>query len=469
MNSQSPLQSLKEPLLKIVGPQGLLDATEVAQRSAGMMRDDNLQAGLLVRPQSTEEVVQIMALCHERGQSLVTQSGLTGLVHATDANAGQLILSTERLNRIEVLDPQQRIAVVQSGVVLQQLQEAASAQGLFFPLDLGARGSCTIGGNISTNAGGNRVIRYGMTRPLVLGIEAVLADGTLVSSLNQMLKNNAGYDLKQLFIGTEGTLGVITRAVVRLFEQPRSQNLALVAVDEFSQVVKLLRFVDSALGGALSAFEVMWNDFYETVTRAPAKNQPPLPHGHGWYVLIESQGGHPESDGQRFRDMLGQALEQDLLADAVVANSQREVEAIWAIRDDVTQTNRYGLSFMFDVGLPVSHMDEYVRNARKALHDLWADKVHVWTWGHMGDGNLHFAVRTPPGSDEEHQRVNEILYRPLAALGGSISAEHGIGLEKRDYLDVSRKPEEIALMKLLKRTLDPKDILNPGKVIAIDD
>lgn len=463
----SPLRELRPALLDIVGRHGLLDADEIAERSAGALRDDQLRAGLLVRPQSTEEVVKVVRLCHQRGQSLVTQGGLTGVVHGSDAGPDQLILSMERLNHIERIDPVQRCALVQAGVVLQGLQEAAAQHGLFFPLDLGARGSATLGGNIATNAGGNRVIRYGMTRALVLGIEAVLADGTLVSSLNQVIKNNAGYDLKQLFIGTEGTLGVVTRAVVRLFEQPRSQNLALVAVDEFHEVIELLRFVDSALGGALSAFEVMWSDFYELVTTPPAKSAPPLPRGHGWYVLIEAQGGDATRDGELFQEVLGQALERQLLVDAVLAASQREINELWALRDDVAQTNRYGSAFIYDVSLPAAQMERYVSNARQALRARWP-QVHLWTFGHLGDGNLHFAIRTPQGSAAEHHLVNQILYQPLAAVGGSISAEHGIGLEKRAYLDMSRSAEEIALMGLLKQTLDPKGILNPGKVIAAD-
>lgn len=457
------LLALRPALVAIVGEDGVLDAADIATRSAGAFRDDSLQAGLLVRPRDTEQVAQVLRLCHAHGQSVVPQGGRTGLVHGGDARADQLILSLERMHRIELIDPVQRIAVVQAGVVLQTLQEAALAQDLFFPLDLGARGSATIGGNVATNAGGNRVIRYGMARESVLGVEAVLADGTVLSSLNRMIKNNAGYDLKQLFIGTEGGLGVVTRVVVRLRERPRSQNLALLAVDRFEHVTALLKHFDRALGGTLSAFEVMWNDFYSLVTRPPAKGSAPLPHDHGWYVLVEAQGGDAERDGALFQDVLAAALEAGLLADAVVAGSEREQAALWALRDDVLQTNRHGTAYMFDVSLPVQEMEAYVDGVHAALRARWP-QVHVWTFGHLGDGNLHIAVRPPGTGQAQRPAVEEIIYRPLAAFGGSVSAEHGIGEEKRAYLDISRSGAEIAAMRALKQALDPRGILNPGKV-----
>ncbi|MFT4103227.1 MAG: FAD-binding oxidoreductase [Burkholderiaceae bacterium] len=461
----SALLALRGELLEIVGLEGVLDAADVATRSAGAFRDDSLQAGLLVRPRSTEEVSRVLRLCHAHGQSVVPQGGRTGLVHGSDARPEQLILSLERMNRIEQIDPLQRIAVVQAGVVLQTLQEAATEQDLFFPLDLGARGSATLGGNVATNAGGNRVIRYGMTRDLVLGVEAVLADGTVLSSLNRMLKNNAGYDLKQLFIGTEGSLGIVTRAVLRLLERPRSQNLALLAVDRFADVVALLKFFDRRLGGALSAFEVMWRDFYQLVTTPPARGSAPLPQSHGWYVLVEAQGGDVGRDGALFQDVLAAALEEGLVVDAVVASSERERAALWALRDDVQQTNRHGIAYMFDVSLPVAEMERYVGEVHAALRARWPD-VHAWTFGHLGDGNLHIAVRPPGEGQQARLEVEEILYRPLAAFGGSVSAEHGIGEEKRAYLGLSRNAAEIATMHTLKRALDPKGVLNPGKVIA---
>ena len=449
----------------IVGDAGLLLADDVAARGAGAFRDDCLVARVLVRPSTTDEVSAVLRLCHARGQSVVPQGGRTGLVHGSDAGEQQLILSLERMNRIEAIDPAQRVAVVQAGVVLQALQEAALEHDQFFALDLGARGSATIGGNLATNAGGNRVIRYGMARELVLGLEAVLADGTVLTSMNRMIKNNAGYDLKQLFIGTEGSLGIVTRAVLRLHERPRSHDVALLAVDSFEQVTALLKFVDRGLGGALSAFEVMWSDFYELVTTPPARGAPPLPHGHGWYVLVEAQGGHARRDAENFQAVLGAALEDGLVADAVIAASERERTAIWSLRDDVAQTSRHGRAQLFDVSLPVAEMKAYVDGVRAGLQRRWPD-VHLWTFGHLGDGNLHFGVRVPDGGKAERLGVEEVIYRPLAAFGGSISAEHGVGEEKRRYLGISRSEPEIALMRTLKNALDPRGILNPGKVIA---
>ena len=444
----------------IVGDAGLLRDADVASRSAGAFRDDHLVARVLVRPRSTEEVSAVLRLCHAHGQSVVPQGGRTGLVHGSDAQEDQLILSLERMNRIESIDPVQRVAVVEAGVILQALQEAALEQDLFFALDLGARGSATIGGNIATNAGGNRVIRYGMARELVLGVEAVLADGTVLSSLNRMIKNNAGYDLKQLFIGTEGSLGVVTRAVLRLHERPRTHDVALLAVDRFEQVTALLKAADRGLGGALSAFEVMWSDFYELVTTPPARGTPPLPHGHGWYVLLEAQG----ADAARFEATLAAALEDGLVADAVVAASERARTAIWSLRDDVAQTSSHGRAQLFDVSLPVADMQAYVDTVRAGLRRRWPG-VHVWTFGHLGDGNLHFGVHVPGGGAAERLGVEEEIYRPLAAIGGSISAEHGIGEEKRRYLGISRSAPEITLMRALKNALDPDAILNPGKVV----
>ncbi len=277
-------------LSDVLGADGVLTGDAVHSRQAGVWRKDTIRANVLVRPRTTEEVSRILAICNARGQSVVAHGGLTGLVKSAITEPDDVVLSLERMNRIEEINTVDRTMVVQSGVILQTLQEAAEEHNLMFPLDLGARGSCTIGGNISTNAGGNRVIRYGMTRDMVLGLEAVLADGTVVSSMNRMIKNNAGYDLKQLFIGTEGSLGVVTRAVLRLREKPTTLPTLLVAVDEFSKLHKFLKHVDAALGGSLSAFEVMWNNFYRLVTTSPANNQAPIPADYPYYVLVEAMG-----------------------------------------------------------------------------------------------------------------------------------------------------------------------------------
>lgn len=462
-SAQVTTDALAQALLDIVGPEGLLVEEDVARRPAGFMRPDMLKARLLVRPKTSEEVGTVLRLCNSFGRPVVTQGGLTGLVHGADTSPDDVVLSLERMNAIEEIDPVQRIAVVQAGVTLQALQEAAELHGMSFPMDLGARGSATLGGNAATNAGGNRVIRYGMTRALVLGLEVVLADGRIVSMLNRMIKNNAGYDLKHMFIGSEGTLGVITRLVLRLSERPLSQNVALVAVDSFDALTGLLKHMGQALGGALSAFEVMWREFYELVTTPPAASQPPLAYGHPYYVLIESLGADQEHDAARFVAALEAAIEMGLIANAAIAHSQRECAAIWALRDDVAQVRRFGPRVTFDISLPITTMESYIAGLRWELAARWPDH-HCWVFGHLGDGNLHVVIHVPD-AEANRAALERIVYEPLARIGGSISAEHGIGLEKKSYLHLSRNEDEIALMRTLKLALDPNNILNPGKIL----
>jgi FAD/FMN-containing dehydrogenase len=353
---------------------------------------------------------------------------------------------------------------VQAGAILQRVQEEAERHDLLFALDLGGRGTCTIGGNISTNAGGVRVLRYGMMRALVLGVEAVLADGTILKSLNRMIKNNAGYDLKQLFIGSEGTLGVVTRADLRLFPRPRSTNTALVACQDFDGLVTLLGMLDASLGGQLSAFEAMWPDFYEATTTAFGHHRALLPAGHGIYGLVEASGADIESDGVRFEEALGKAMDAGVVLDAVIAKSEAERSAIWAPRDDPWLiTQHYGATLNFDVSMAIEDMAGYLANLRQAI----AQKIsagRVFAFGHIADGNLHVIVA--PGTDDPAvmRLGEEIAYELLRPIDGSISAEHGVGLERRQFLNISRSAPEIDAMRALKRALDPHGILNPGKV-----
>ena len=418
----------------------------------------------VVRPRSTEEVSTVLKLCHADNQAVVPWGGKTGLVEGARSD-NAIAISLERMNAIEEIDAEGATMTVQAGCVLQTVCEAADAKGLFFPLDLGARGSATIGGNISTNAGGNRVIRYGMMRDLVLGLEAVLADGTVMSSMNHLIKNNAGYDPKQIFIGSEGTLGVVTRAVLRLRPKARSQNTAFVAVDDFQALPRLLRGVERGLGGSLSAFEVMWEDFYRLVTTEPALGKPPVAYGHPYYVLIEALGGDQEEDANRFERVLASQIEDGSISDAVIAKSQGERDRMWALRDDVAQVARNAPIFTFDVSLKLSAMEVYIREVQENLRSHWP-KATLMVFGHLGDGNLHLIPGVGDGSGEARHAVENIIYGALRKCGGSVSAEHGIGLEKRDYLAWSRNPEEIALMRTLKHALDPRNILNPGKIFA---
>jgi len=447
-----------------LGETAVLGPEALGERIAGIWRTDEVLCGAaLARPDSTEGVSAVLSFCHQHGLSVVTQGGLTGLVHGADTNPSCVILSLERMNRIEAVDANQRCAQVQAGVTLQALQEAVEPMGLMFPLDLGARGSATVGGNAATNAGGNRVIRYGMMRDMVLGVEAVLADGTVINSLNALIKNNAGYDLKQLFVGTEGTLGVITRLSLRLRESSVSRNMAFVACQTFEQVKGLLRHMDRHLGGALSAFECLWQNYYQLVTSPPALSRPPLSQDYSYYLLLEAQGADAESDGCRFNAALEQAFESGLLADAAVAQSEADCAAFWGIRDDVHQIFNGGYPFVFDVSLPIDRMEQYINDVKVALADTPA--LHCFTFGHLGDGNLHLAVQVPSEcANSSRQIVEACVYEPLAEFKGSVSAEHGIGLEKKPWLTISRSPEEIALMRTMKAALDPRGILNPGKV-----
>lgn len=449
----------------LVGDSAVLDAGEVGMRSAGVWRFDSLQAGALVRPSSTEEVAAVLRWASANKVQVVTQGGLTGLVHGADAAPDQIILSLERMRAIEEIDPLQRVATVQAGVTLQALQEAADGHDLAFPLDLGARGTATLGGMASTNAGGNRVIRYGMTRDMILGLEVVLADGTILSSMNRLIKNNTGYDLKQLFIGAEGTLGVITRLVLRLREKPGSTDMAFVGLAGFAQVAAFLKHMDRGLGGSLSAFEVMWQDHYCLVTTPPAKGRPPIAQDYPYYVLVEAQGADRELDHARFNAAMEQAFADELIADAAIAQSGADCDRFWALRDDVEQALQGGPPIVFDVSLPIGEMESYAAGLKPRLAEAVGADHKLYIFGHLGDGNLHLVVKVPPAEFPSlRPKVEAVVYEGLRPFGGSVSAEHGIGLEKKPWLSVSRGPAELALMKTLKAALDPAGILNPGKI-----
>lgn len=419
----------------------------------------------LLRPNSTDEVIKIMQICHENNQKVVPQGGLTGLVNGADTRADEIAISLERMNKIEEIDVDSRTMTVQAGVPLQAAQEAAEKDRMIFPLDLGARGTATIGGNVSTNAGGNRVIRYGMMREQILGMEVVLADGTLISSMNKIIKNNTGYDLKHLFIGAEGTLGIVTRLVLRVRPEPVSQDMAFIAVNSFQEVVAFLNYVDRSLGGTLSAFEVLWQDFYKLVTTAPAEGKPPLDQEYNYYILLESLGGDIESDSKRFISTLGQALEDGMIADAAIAQSQSDRDAMWAIRDDVLQVAQNYPIFTFDISVSLNHMESYVAELKQTLAQKWPDHTCM-IFGHLGDGNLHIIVGMGDDSEDAKHEVSEVVYQGLISRGGSVSAEHGIGLQKKSYLSWSRSEPELEIMSLIKKALDPRGILNSGKLLS---
>jgi FAD/FMN-containing dehydrogenase len=449
----------------VVGKAGLLHGDQLAGRSAGIWSGSELEALALVRPASTAEVSAVMKLCHAARQVVVPAGGMTGLAGGHESSSTDIVLSTERMNRIESLDTHSRCMTVQTGVILQTVQEAAADAGLMFALDLGARASCTIGGNIATNAGGVRVLRFGMMREQVLGLEAVLADGNIVSSMFSVLKNNAGYDLRQMFLGSEGTLGIVTRAVLRLHEAPLAVETALLAVPSWAQVMALLRYFDAALPGALAAYEVLWRDHYLLNTGPHSTVDAPLETDEPYYVLLDVFISDSEHGREKLESLLMAVLEQGDISDGVLASSESERAIFWQIRENFEpEQSCYDKIYGYDVSLPLKDMETYVDEVRARLLRNFDDAA-LFAYGHIGDGNLHFSIY--PGVQRERDAIDEIVYHPLQMLHGSVSAEHGIGLEKKAYLGYTRSSAEIELMRNTKRMMDPANILNPGKVFDL--
>ena len=451
-------------LAAIVGDDRVVTGSSVGARVTSYWNSAPMQAKVMVYPQTTEEVSDVLRCCNAHGQSVITQGGLTNCVAAAEPAADDVVLSLDKMNRIVEIDPIGGTAVVEAGAILQTVQETVAEQGLLFPLDLGARGSCTIGGNVATNAGGMNVLRYGMMRNLVLGLEAVLADGTVISSMNRMMKNNAGYDVKQLFIGTEGTLGVVTRVVLRLFPQPASRQSALVAMNDFDSVSAFLLFLQRELADSLSAFEIMWGDYYAAVTGENG-HRAPLSRDYGFYVVFESEGSNPEADANRFEEVLQKAFTDELIVDAAIPKSESESRTFWEIRENFEDILVPEPVYLYDVSLPIRDMAAYVEKVKANVASTWTDG-QCYTIGHVADGNLHLFVR-PREQGDFHQASDECVYEPLAKIGGSVSAEHGIGTEKLHWLSHSRSEAEIDLMRSLKLSFDRNNILNPGRVIVL--
>ena len=418
----------------------------------------------VARPRTTQQVSEVLKFCNAHNIKVVPQGGNTGLAGGALPLGPAVVLSLERMRAIEEVDPMAGTVTAQAGAPLETIQNAADQAGMFFPLDLGGRGTAQIGGNVSTNAGGNRVVRYGTMRALVLGMEWVLADGTVVTALNKMIKNNAGYDLKYLFIGAEGTLGVITRLVLRCYPKARGVCTGLCAVNDYQGVLDLLAAARSGLGSTLSAFEMMWPEFYHLGTQALGR-RPPLEPKYGCYVLVETMGDDEATDQTRFEAVIGEAIERGIVQDAVVAKSGAEARELWAIRDcpgEWIKTEHWP-QIAFDVSIPTGQMGDYMQYAKAKIEERWPGTVAI-CFGHVADSNLHLSVRSNGDPKWEHQ-VEELVYATVGEWKGSISAEHGIGVHKKPFLHYSRTPEEIALMRQLKAALDPKGTLNPGKVI----
>jgi FAD/FMN-containing dehydrogenase len=438
-------------------------APDVLEKHACDWSNVNRQRPLAVlRPRSVTEVSRALRLCHLAGIGVVPQGGLTGLAGGATPQAGQIVLSLERLNGVEEIDRDSATMTVLAGTPLESAQKAAEDAGLYLALDIGSRGSCQIGGNIATNAGGNHVIRYGMARAQVLGLETVLADGTVLSSLTKVMKNNAGYDLNQLFIGSEGTLGIVTRIVLRLHARPRSKSTALIATTGFDAAVKVLRRLQGDLG-EVSAFEAMWPDFYRYVIDHPSTGIKPMADGHPFYALTEFQGGEPDRDGARMEECLGAAIDAGEALDALIAQSEREARSFWTIREGAA-LDLLPYLINFDVSAPTAQLGQLAERLKSALTARWPEGL-FFVYGHIGDGNIHLSAWAGGTLEQVAHEMDEIVYGEVRRIGGSISAEHGIGTLKRAYLGHSRSAAEIEIMRRIKAALDPKGILNPGKVI----
>ncbi len=418
----------------------------------------------LARPRTTAQVSALLAACHAAGVPVVPQGGLTGISGAAHPVATGITLNLERFNKIEAIDADAGTLTAGAGVILQTAQTAATEQGLMLGIDIGARGSCQLGGVIATNAGGNTVIRYGMARDHVLGLEVVLPDGTVLDGLNTLLKNNAGMDLKQLFIGSEGTLGVITRCVLRLHPLPTARTTAFVGCDDTASVIALLSAARATLGPMLSSFEVMWPSFFDFMSKATGLGSP-LSAPHGVYVIIEATGFDAATTRARVDTLLETAFTSDLVRDGVIANSVKEERALWAVRESPAEYETVlGPVIPFDVGIPIAAMETAVQTLQAAIIAEFPT-ARALAYGHIGDSNLHLVVNVPEaGHNQPSARVKALVYAIVRDLGGTVSAEHGIGAIKKDYLAYSRSPQDIALMRQIKTLLDPKGILNPGKV-----
>ncbi|KEZ94387.1 FAD-binding oxidoreductase [Nonlabens ulvanivorans] len=450
---------------KILDPSQIVSGQELESRYHHIWHmDEPLKAICLLTPASTDEVSSIMKICYEHNLPVVVHGGLTNLVGSTETYGNEVVISTERLNSIEEIDGSSRTMTVQSGVILEHIHEAAANTDLLFPLNFGARGSAQIGGIISTNAGGLRVLKYGMTRQLILGLEAVMVDGTIISSMKKIIKDNSAYDVKQLFIGSEGTLGIVTKAILKLEEAPSSRNAAYIGFNNYENVVAFLKYMDSNLAGKLSGFELIWRNSYEQMTSVSNAVRPPLPYDYNYYVLIEALGSHPQIDHAEFQSLLEDAIEQDRILDAVMAQSPSDIEWFFRIREDVNNL----VDFMkhdqhFDISLPIPFIGDYIADRYQSLAQI--DGVEqIYAFGHVADGNIHFMIGKSNLNDDLKKKIDHCIYDGLKAIGGSVSAEHGIGTHKKDYLNLCRTPEEIVLMKALKLTMDPKGLLNPGKI-----
>ena len=458
------MNNLIASLVELLDPSTVLTGADISEKyHADWSGADPCQPLALLKPKTTQQLSEIMALCHQHDQPVVIQGGLTGLAGGATPQSGEIAISLERMNGIEELDATAMTVTALAGTPLQVLQDAAEDRELFLPLDLGARGSCNIGGNLATNAGGTEVIRYGMTRSMVLGLEAVLADGTVINAMNKMVKNNSGYDLKHLFIGSEGTLGIVTRVVLQLQPKSRSSHSALCALNSYESVTKLLVELKRSLGSGLTGFELMWDSYYNKVLEVLPSLTSPFQENHTYYLLLEYKDNNQTLGAERFESALFEQLESGLIDDALIAQSHQDADKFWQIRDGIGELFQVlGPVSNQDVSLPLEQIGPFADDLDQRLKAKY-NNIGVLLFGHIGDNNLHVCAYT--GRDEDKARINEDIMLMISEYAGAITAEHGIGVLKRDFLALSRTPSEIALMKTLKMAMDPKGILNPKRVI----
>ncbi len=464
---------LADALLAVVGERGLVTEPAEQQPYCADWRGQFVgRAALVVKPASTDEMAKVVALLAGAGVGIVPQAGNTSLCGASvpDASGTQVIVNVSRMNRVRAIDLENNTITVEAGVILADLQRVAAENDRFFPLSLGAEGSCEVGGNISTNAGGTQVLRYGNMREQVLGLEVVLPDGRVWEGLRGLRKDNTGYDLKHLFIGAEGTLGIVTAAVLKLYQPPRAIATALAVVAGPDAAVALLGRLRHACGERVTGFELVSRLCFDLVFKNIPGSRDPFAQPHPWYVLVElfdSTAGTALSE--MLETALGEAAEEGLVLDAVLAANEAQRLELWALREHTSDAQRIeGVSVKHDVSVPVSRVPQLIDEGNRALQAAFPG-VRILAFGHVGDGNLHYNAFPAVGEKRDFAvwtpQVNRVVYEIVQRLGGSISAEHGIGALKRDELPHYKAALELDLMRAIKNTLDPRGLMNPGKVL----
>ncbi len=466
--------NLVETLRGIVGPAHVLTDGDLSAWEEDWRKRDHGKALAVVRPDSTAQVAAVVKACAAAGTTIVPQGGNTGLVGGStpDGSGTQILLSLQRMNKVRGIDAANLTMTVEAGCVLQSLQDTAEQRGLLFPLSLAAEGSCTIGGNLGTNAGGTQVVRYGNARELCLGLEVVTALGEVWEGLTGLRKDNTGYDLRDLFIGSEGTLGIITAATMKLYPLPAATLTAWAAVPSLEAAVTLLGLAHRGLGAGLTGFEVMGQFALELTAKHFPQLRVPLYEQTPYCVLLENSDheSEPHARGQ-FERLLGAALEDGCVTDAVVAENIAQARQLWHIRESIPLAQaEEGLNIKHDISIPVSRIPDYCRETDALLRHA-IPGVRLVNFGHLGDGNLHYNVQAPVGGDmaaflhDMEPLVNTIVYDAVTRYDGSISAEHGVGTLKRDKLEQHKSPVALSLMRAIKQSLDPRNLLNPGRVL----